>query len=168
MRQRHDNWDRRKRDLDLLSRLAARHRSVQAFLETYALDPLSVTEVSRPEQDDAATLITVHSAKGTEAPVCYLLRVEPGMYPHARCLGDEDEEEEERRVLYVAITRARDELIMTRSASAKGEYYLTLADNAAGSAYLLQDVPDNLAVREVMDSNSMDLDDDDEVIRPHR
>ena len=150
--QRHENWKRRKRDLDLLARLAARHRSIQAFLEAYALDPMSSTEASRLEQDDTVTLITAHSAKGTEAPVCYLLRAERGMYPHARSLGDKDEEEEERRVLYVAITRAQNELIMTRSMSAQGERY---RGDAAVSGYFLEDVPEKLVDRETIYSENI-------------
>lgn len=149
LEKRHDRWNQRKRDLDLLSRLAKRHRSIQAFLDIYALNPLSISDASRTEQDDAATLITVHSAKGTESPVCYLLRAEPGMYPHSRSLGDKDEEEEERRVLYVAITRARDELIMTRSLNAGGRYDGPVS---AYSAYFLRDVPDNLVNKELMHS----------------
>ena len=47
LRQRYENWDRRKRDLDLLSRLASGHHSMQSFLETYALDPMSVVDASR-------------------------------------------------------------------------------------------------------------------------
>jgi len=112
---RYPRWEMRKRDLDLLVRLSARHRTVEAFLETYALDPMTASMIARLEEDDCVTLITAHSAKGTEARVCYLLKAEPGQYPHQRSLGDEDSEEEERRVLYVAMTRSMDELILTRS-----------------------------------------------------
>ena len=112
---RYPGWEGRRRDLELLVRLASRHRTLSGFLETYALDPITSTVVQRLENDDCVTLITAHSAKGTEADVCYLLKAEPGQYPHFRSLGDEDAEEEERRVLYVAMTRARNELIMTRS-----------------------------------------------------
>ncbi len=51
------------------------------------------------------TLITVHSAKGTESRICFVAGARPGTYPHARSFGDLDSEEEERRVLYVALTR---------------------------------------------------------------
>jgi DNA helicase-2/ATP-dependent DNA helicase PcrA len=112
---RYPRWDARKRDLELLVRLSARHGTIEAFLETYALDPLTSSMVARLEEEDCVTLITAHSAKGTEAPVCYLVKAEPGQYPHVRSLGDEDAVEEERRVLYVAVTRARDQLTLTRS-----------------------------------------------------
>jgi DNA helicase II / ATP-dependent DNA helicase PcrA len=112
---RYPRWDARKRDLELLIRLSARHGTIEAFLETYALDPLTSSMVARLEEEDCVTLITAHSAKGTEAPVCYLVKAEPGQYPHVRSLGDGDAVEEERRVLYVAVTRARDRLYLTRS-----------------------------------------------------
>ena len=167
LERRYDNWKDRKRDLALLAKLAQRHRSLPAFLEAYALDPISSSEASRLEQDDMVTLITAHSAKGTEAPVCYLLRAEPGLYPHARSLGDLDQEEEERRVLYVGMTRAMDTLILTRSCRLGGHrvFWGGAAGQHApgGSAYPLEDLPD-----ELIDSQPAPPDpwDDDEIIVP--
>ena len=63
------------------------------------------------------------------------------MYPHIRSLGAEDEEEEERRVLYVAMTRAKNELILTRSVG-RSSYSYYYGD--AAEAYFLSDVPDKL------------------------
>ncbi len=135
----YDKWDMRKKDFDLLVRLAERYRSLMRFIETYTLDPITSTAASRSENQDVVTLITVHSAKGTESPVCYVIRVEPGMYPHIRSLGAEDDEEEERRILYVAMTRAKNELILTRS---EGPDTYSYGD--AAEAYFLSDVPDKL------------------------
>ena len=59
-------------------------------------------------------MITIHSAKGAEQKVCYVPHVSPTQYPHARAQGDFDDVEEERRVLYVALTRAENELILTK------------------------------------------------------
>jgi len=139
--EKYDKWDLRKKDFDLLVRLAERYRSLMRFIETYTLDPITSTAVSRLENQDVVTLVTVHSAKGTESPVCYVIRVEPGMYPHIRSLGAEDEEEEERRVLYVAMTRAKDELILTRS-EGRSSYSYSYGD--AAEAYFLSDMPDKL------------------------
>ncbi len=167
LERRYDNWRDRKRDLALLASLAQRHRSLPAFLEAYALDPISSSEAARLEQDDGITLITAHSAKGTEAPVCYLLRVEPGLYPHSRSLGELDQEEEERRVLYVAMTRAKDTLLLTRSNRFGGHrvFWGGAAGQHAqgGTAYLLEDVPDPL-----IDHNDGLIDpwDDDDIIVP--
>ena len=115
LRERYDRWDARVRDYQLLIKLAARYSDVREFIDTYTLDPVSHSEVERGGEEDVVTLITVHSAKGTEAPVCYLMQVQPGMYPHSRSLGDAEAEEEERRILYVALTRAQNELVITRT-----------------------------------------------------
>jgi DNA helicase-2/ATP-dependent DNA helicase PcrA len=139
--EKYDKWNLRKKDFDLLVRLADRYRSLMRFIETYTLDPITSTALSRLENQDVVTLITVHSAKGTESPVCYVIRVEPGMYPHVRSLGAEDDEEEERRILYVAMTRTKDELILTRS-EGRSSYSYSYGD--AAEAYFLSDVPDKL------------------------
>jgi len=122
MEKRYDNWRTRRHDFELLIRLAGNHRSLRAFLEAYTLDPISISSAAHMKDEDIVTLTTVHSAKGTEAPVCYLIRVEPGMYPHKRSMGSDAEQEEERRILYVAMTRAQDELIITRTYNPYGWY----------------------------------------------
>jgi len=78
------------------------------------LDPVFVSQLEEEDANDRVTIITVHSAKGTESPVCYVVDVSPGAYPSTRSLGSVEEIEEERRVLYVALTRAKDEMIITR------------------------------------------------------
>ncbi len=135
--QRYDRWNIRQKDFDLLMRLSEQYSSIMRFIEAYTLDPITSTYASRTEDTDVVTLITVHSAKGTESPVCYLIRVEPGMYPHVRSIGNEDEEEEDRRVLYVAMTRAMDELIITRSASGSRGGYNTFYRSQQASYFLL-------------------------------
>ena len=69
------------------------------------------------------TLITVHSAKGSECDYAYIFRVQNGVFPHIKATSD-DEIEEERRVLYVAMTRARKNLVMTRT-STESDIFLT-------------------------------------------
>lgn len=149
LEKKYDDWDRRSKDLKLLVRLAEKHESVGDFLETYTLDPITESEASNEEIDDLVTLITVHSAKGTEAPVCYLIGVQPGNYPHVRSIGDEEKEEEERRVLYVAMTRAKNELFLTGTIRSHGAYvphhnrfYST--GGGGGQPYFLRDLPPHL------------------------
>lgn len=82
---------------------------VQAFLEAISL----VTDLDDIEGDKrAVTLMTLHSAKGLEFPVVFLTGLEDGIFPHMRSLGDPDELEEERRLCYVGITRARERLYL--------------------------------------------------------
>jgi DNA helicase-2/ATP-dependent DNA helicase PcrA len=82
---------------------------VQAFLEAISL----VTDLDEndPEQS-SVTLMTLHSAKGLEYPVVFLIGLEDGVFPHTRSLGDPDELEEERRLCYVGITRAQQRLYL--------------------------------------------------------
>lgn len=108
------DWHKRVGDFDLVKQLASKHTQLSEFLEEYVLDPISISEIERQSQDDVVTLITIHSAKGTEQKVCYVANVSAGQYPHARAQGNFDEVEEERRVLYVALTRAQNELILTK------------------------------------------------------
>jgi DNA helicase II / ATP-dependent DNA helicase PcrA len=82
---------------------------VQAFLEAVSL----VTDLDDIEGEKRTiTLMTLHSAKGLEFPVVFLTGLEDGVFPHMRSLGDPDELEEERRLCYVGITRARERLYL--------------------------------------------------------
>ena len=118
MATRYDNWETRARDFRLIERLAKRHDDIKVFLDTYTLDPISPSDVAANDQEDVLLLITVHSAKGTEAKVCYVVAAQPGNYPHYRSQGNPEAMEEERRVLYVALTRAQDRLVVSRNWSA--------------------------------------------------
>ena len=108
------DWSRRVKDFDLVKQLARKHSALGEFLEEYVLDPISVSEIDKTPEQDLVTLITIHSAKGAEQKVCYVPHVSPNQYPHARAQGDFNDVEEERRVLYVALTRAENELILTK------------------------------------------------------
>lgn len=68
-----------------------------------------------PEDNGVVTLMTLHTAKGLEFPVVFLTGLEDGVFPHARSLGDQPELEEERRLAYVGITRARERLYISRA-----------------------------------------------------
>jgi DNA helicase-2/ATP-dependent DNA helicase PcrA len=82
---------------------------VQAFLEAVGL----VTDLDDLDgEQSTVTLMTLHSAKGLEFPVVLLTGLEDGIFPHLRSLGDPDELEEERRLCYVGITRARERLYL--------------------------------------------------------
>lgn len=86
------------------------------FLERVALVADSDQVPTEGERGGQVTLMTVHTAKGLEFPAVFVTGMEDGTFPHQRSLGDESELEEERRLAYVAITRARERLYLTRAA----------------------------------------------------
>lgn len=87
------------------------------FLESVALEDRASTEAGARDSDDAVTLMTLHAAKGLEFPVVFLVGLEQGLLPHARALWGEsanaDDLEEERRLCYVGITRAREQIFLS-------------------------------------------------------
>lgn len=87
------------------------------FLERVALVADSDQIPDTPEGEDAGvvTLMTLHTAKGLEFPVVFLTGLEDGVFPHQRSLGDQSELEEERRLAYVGVTRARERLYVSRA-----------------------------------------------------
>jgi DNA helicase II / ATP-dependent DNA helicase PcrA len=89
-------------------------KSLIAFLTDLALiSDIDQLNETNGEDQDAVVLMTLHSAKGLEFPVVFLIGMEEGIFPHSRSLDDEDEMEEERRLAYVGITRAEEELFLT-------------------------------------------------------
>ncbi len=84
------------------------------FLEEVAL----VSDLDGADfENDAVTLMTLHSAKGLEFPVVFMAGMEESIFPHSRALYDQNEMEEERRLCYVGMTRARQELYMLYASS---------------------------------------------------
>lgn len=136
------DWDRRAPDMELMVQLAERRTDLADFLETYTLDPIHGTLASRPE-GDVVTLITVHSAKGLEGKRVFIPQARYGVYPHVHSIGDKDAEEEERRVLYVAITRAQDELLFSTAHAGGYTGYQT----AGVAEPLVESLPPNLLER---------------------
>ena len=91
-------------------------KSLVGFLTDLALvADIDQLDEKQEESQDGVTLMTLHSAKGLEFPVVFLLGLEEGVFPHSRSLMDEEEMEEERRLAYVGITRAEQELFITNA-----------------------------------------------------
>src|SRR5215210_515860 len=89
-----------------------REASVAEFLETVSL----VADADQiPDDSSSVVLMTLHTAKGLEFPAVFLVGLEDGVFPHLRSLGEPDELEEERRLCYVGITRARERLYLTHA-----------------------------------------------------
>ncbi len=113
---RYEAADARARDLEQLELLAAGYESRGRFLSELTLDPPSSTgDLAGPPllDEDWLILSTIHSAKGLEWDVVHLIHAADGMIPSDMATRDDDEIEEERRLLYVAMTRARDALHIT-------------------------------------------------------
>jgi DNA helicase-2/ATP-dependent DNA helicase PcrA len=93
--------------------MAGRYKKLRGFLDDLVLDPpTSSADVDLDKKGETLTLSTVHSAKGLEWPVVFIIWVMEGRFPSAKAYGNSLDLEEERRLMYVAATRAKDHLIM--------------------------------------------------------
>ncbi len=111
MKRLYDNPAPRRRDLEQLELIAQRYRSRTSFITDLTLDPPSSTAdfAGAPHKDDDfLVLSTIHSAKGCEWRAVYVIHASDGFIPSDMALDDEEGLEEERRLFYVAITRAKD------------------------------------------------------------
>ncbi|MDQ3008564.1 MAG: UvrD-helicase domain-containing protein [bacterium] len=97
-----------------LLNVAAQFTDVNVFLENIALvQDDHMADLAKDEQADVLTLMSLHSAKGLEYPVVFMVGMEDGLLPHSRSLLDKAQMEEERRLCYVGITRAREKLFFS-------------------------------------------------------
>lgn len=123
-----DDHPKRLRDLEHFQSIAARYRALQALLTDMALEPPtdSVGEVLATDADDEGRLVlsTIHSAKGLEWHTVFVIWLVDGKFPSSYSLHTEAELEEERRLLYVAVTRAKRHLYLT--------YPINVYDRASG------------------------------------
>lgn len=114
--------------------------SLAGFLEKVSL-VADADEI--PEGDDhggVVTMMTLHTAKGLEFPTVFLTGMEDGVFPHSRTLGEKDEVEEERRLAYVGLTRARERLYISRA-----QYRSTWgAPNYNPPSRFLDEIPENV------------------------
>lgn len=94
-----------------LKSVASLFTDLSEFLENVAL--IESSDKPSSESKEGVTLMTIHSAKGLEFPVIFLVGMEEGLFPHARSILELSEMEEERRLCYVAITRAKERLYLT-------------------------------------------------------
>jgi len=116
LRERYDRVEPRLADLDQLQVIAAGYPDRATFLSALALEPPQATQdlpSGTKEDEDALVLSTAHSAKGKEWDAVFVIWAVDGWFPSARCLNSDEETEEERRLMYVALTRARNHLSVT-------------------------------------------------------
>lgn len=124
----------RGRDLEQLETIAGRYESRERFLTDLTLDPpTSTSDLAGPPtlDEDWLVLSTIHSAKGCEWDVVYMIHAVDGIIPSDLSTGDVAAIEEERRLLYVALTRAKDDLYVTMPL----KYYFTKHKRGDGHAY---------------------------------
>ncbi len=117
---------------------AAETESVAEFLEQVSL----VADTDQIDDDSSVLLMTLHSAKGLEFPVVFLMGLEDGVFPHLRSIGEPDELEEERRLAYVGITRAMERLYLTHAWSRT----LFGSTQYNPASRFLEEIPDELLI----------------------
>jgi DNA helicase-2/ATP-dependent DNA helicase PcrA len=146
-----DEWEWRKQDFDIMQEVALSAGSITEFVAEYVLDPKLETTLKIPGKlEDSVILTTIHSAKGLEAKICYIVNVSPYGYPTQRAiLNGSDSIEEERRCLYVALTRAKDELYIYRNiyshhvVQPKSVY---TGDITVGDIFIMKRYPENQSI----------------------
>ena len=133
MQEKFDDYPKRKRELEQLVPMASRYKSLRSFVEDLILEPPQNADELKNEKDDFLTLSTVHSAKGLEWAIVIIIWAVEGRFPLAKAMGDIESLEEERRLMYVAATRAKDHLVICYP----GDEYVPLWES--GISYLNQD-----------------------------
>ncbi|NBV83239.1 ATP-dependent helicase, partial [bacterium] len=116
-RLKYDDYGKRVADLESIKLIAARYQTLDTFLAELSLEPPDQTQIDTlagQYDDERITISTIHSAKGLEWKVVFLISVVDGYIPSFQSLGDLSQLEEERRLLYVALTRAKDHLFIIK------------------------------------------------------
>lgn len=112
LKEKYDNYPKRMRDLDHLADLTSGYKSLNRFLNDMALEPPDEEKNNGCAREDALVLSTIHSAKGLEWHTVILIWAAEGRIPSPMAMGSPEDLEEERRLLYVAATRAKHNLVV--------------------------------------------------------
>ncbi len=116
LRVRYEDHQKRKKDLETFQNITERYTSVGELLTDLALEPPneSVSDIESPGREtEFLTLSTIHSAKGLEWNTVIIIYALEGRFPAMRAAASDEEMEEERRLMYVACTRAKEHLMIT-------------------------------------------------------
>lgn len=151
-----------------LRSVATEFPAVNDFLENVALVEAEQMEQGKirhvkdsNEKSNRVTLMTLHAAKGLEFPVVFMVGMEEGLFPHSRSLFDSSQMEEERRLAYVGVTRAKDILYLTYAGR---RLFFGQKTNNPPSRFII-DIPEDLLEGVVSEypkkSYNFDIDDDD-------
>lgn len=149
MKGKYDDYTKRLKDVEMFAEIAARYRSLASFLADMALEPPteSVIGMEAGHEDEKLILSTIHSAKGLEFNTVFIIWALDGRFPSVYAAGSLDAMEEERRLMYVATTRAKDHLIIT--------YPTNIYDRESGMVLskpsrFLDGIPEEIAERWVV------------------
>lgn len=118
-----ENATQRETDIRYLEEFAGNYNKLEAFLNELSLVGSSIItdhEAEQQDNQDTLTLTTIHQAKGLEWKVVLIIGLTEGLFPHQRSLGTEEQIEEERRLFYVAMTRAKRHLLITAPVVSSG------------------------------------------------
>ncbi len=138
-----DDFPRREKDLEQLIPMAGRYRKLRPFLDDLLLEPpASAADLGTGKTAECLTLSTVHSAKGLEWPVVFIIWVMEGYFPPARAGTNEEAVEEERRLMYVAATRAKDRLVLCYPGQDPGRSWVL--SEGKGLSSFIQSLPRDL------------------------
>ena len=150
MKGKYDDFTKREKDIEIFEEIAGRYRSLNSFLADMALEPPtdSVVGIEPGEDDEKLVLSTIHSAKGLEWDTVFILTALEGRFPSFRAAENLEEMEEERRLMYVAATRAKERLVIT--------YPLDLYDREQGMTLtkpsrFIADISDEIVERYVIE-----------------
>jgi len=130
LREKYDDFHKRLKDLEIFQMISENYRSLNSFLDDLALEPpsSSVYDIAASgNEEEFLTLSTIHSAKGLEWHSVFVISVVEGFFPSARSAESFDDIEEERRLMYVACTRAKRNLFIT--------YPMTMFERGNGLIY---------------------------------
>ncbi len=154
LRERFDDFPARARDLEQLMPMAGRYRKVRPFLDDLVMEPpASVSDMEPGRRKETLTLSTVHSAKGLEWSVVFIIWLMEGYFPSSKSGANGESLEEERRLLYVAATRARDRLILCYPGQEAGKPWMAWTAGGRGLvSSFLQNLP-----KGVMEHGSLGL-----------
>ncbi len=124
----YDDWNKRKKDLEIFLNIVENYSSVDTLLSDMAIEPIidSVIDIgAEDKENEFVTLSTIHSAKGLEWHTVFIIHAVEGYFPSSKSADNLEQLEEERRLMYVASTRAKNNLFIT--------YPMNLYDREAGT-----------------------------------
>lgn len=167
-----NDWKtKREGDFPVLQMLAKNYATLGEFITECLLDnstkinnspTLKQSKLTKTEKKDVVIISTIHSAKGLESDTCFVLNVSPRVYPSAWSIGDKDKVEEDRRVLYVALTRAKNHLYITRRDASISAVRFVDDEGDIVESYFFNELPSELVIQQYYNQEKGVFDDLDE------